>query len=225
MTPIQFRKEEIKGLFTYLYVESPAYESMPGLTDGSLSDPATGLQPVDPIIYSSLFRHYLALADFCCGKMDKYVLLPPSPDTENSDILLWLGASRWRFELLSNDVDGLGADKGFVQAMNYDTANPSVVLFASNNFPDLSLLPEDLFGEASSQCSLFGLSPNRSGALLHFLQSGAVPEIQRFLLESELFFHVSIAKQLGSYNSILIKSPFDIDRDLAAFHSILDPDN
>jgi hypothetical protein len=210
MAKLSFKKEQKEGLFTYLHVDNSVYQSTSALENQPLSYPGTNA--INTVIYTSIFYNYLALADFCCNNLTKFCIAQSSPDINYNKSFLAISASHWWYELLSDDYNGLGVDAGFTQEPSFIGKNDEVQLFSVDSFLSLSWVPEDLFGETVFQCSLFGLKQMRTEAIQSFLQSATTPELNKLLLPGELFFQLVVAKEVGYYNSLLIKSVTDIEK-------------
>lgn len=225
MKELEFKKNKKEDMFIYLHVDNISYESLAAIEKKPISNP--NKIAINSIIYKDIFYKYLALIDFCTSKLQRYCIIRSSPDNKESILIDEISSSYWNYKLLSDDYFGLGIDIGFVQKHEErkNLTKDEFCLYALENFLYLSRLPEDVFGEVVYQCSLFGLKDSRSPELRSFLQSSNEPDLNNFLQTGEIFAHIVVAKEVGYYNSILIKSKSDIERDIEGFNNIHDPGN
>ncbi|SHG18888.1 hypothetical protein SAMN05444008_12039 [Cnuella takakiae] len=84
----------------------------------------------------------------------------------------------------------------------------------------LTHFSEDTFGDKVSWCSIFSLKENRSQELKNLMHPGVPPDVAAFLQKDELFFNIVCSKETGYFDSLLIKSPEDIERSLLSLQAI-----
>jgi hypothetical protein len=85
-------------------------------------------------------------------------------------------------------------------------------LFRAQTFSELARLHEATLYDASSEISIFCLKADRHADLLAFLTGPGRPDLSKFLLDGELFIDIVLGIDLGYWDSILIKSPQNIEK-------------
>lgn len=211
MEDIVFKKDCQQGLYSYLNILQPPIIS---------ASPVGG---TEAILYNYQFHNYIALAEYLTAHLEKYILIRYSPYLLTLPFLKTIETTSWKYIILSNDQYGLGIDKGFLNVK--ELSEEDVQLCTASKLLPLTELPEDTFGDAISWITIFGLKDNRTTALESFLQSSDTPVLSDFLQKDEVFVHVVNSKEEGYYNSLLIESNDDIEQDLYAFQTVLDPNN
>lgn len=224
MDKLIFKKEHKDGLYSFLHIDNSSYGSMAAL-ENHIGHPFR--KGISDLVYMEAFYNYLALAEFLSEKRNKYCLAAFYPEKNNTG-LMEVSNTPWSYGMLSDDKNGLGIDKGFVSSeenlMDEGNSNEQR-LYTLESFLSLSRLPEGTLGEAVSQCSLFGIRNERTATLQHALQSAHKPKLEKLLEEDDVFLHIVAAKEIGYYNTILIRSVKDIEVDIHAFQNVLDPRN
>lgn len=223
MEELLFKKIFRDGLFTYISIGTETYYSLSSFETGWLSYP--NVKAIDSKVIQNTFYQYLALAQYCCEYLDKFCITSTNLVGVDMDPAGYLGQSLWKYELLADDFNGLGIDKGFVQTrFNANDPLPHAVI-QLESFMDLTNFPSDIFGEVRNCCTLLGLKASGKSQLLDFLNSKEAPSIHQFLRPGELLIHAVVGKQVGYYNALLIRSALDLDERFEAFFNILNPDN
>ncbi|WP_347156650.1 hypothetical protein [Pontibacter chitinilyticus] len=159
-------------------------------------------------------HHYLDQADELLQAHTTYCLLRYTPELAAKSFTDHILPSNWIYEVISNDFTGLGIDKGFTGSQpggnNQDVQNG--LLFRLDSLQQLKELPEDLFGDFASHVTFVGLKPDRAQSLEQFLASGeARPELGTLLQEQDRFFHITVGKEQGYYDTLLIKAGQKLD--------------
>lgn len=148
---------------------------------------------------------YLSLARRLSLGLNCYALLPYSPDVA----ALWPAhiPISFRYQVLNDDFNGLGVDKGFERLTD---GSPLMLLLTLKDVMTLRSIPEDCLGDHASIVTLFLLHTGRESALKELLQSAENPDIAAFLKRNELFLHLICGKEVGYFDAMLIRSTSDI---------------
>lgn len=215
MEEMTFKKIAAAGIFSYLHIDNQHYQSPASFESNFLNFPVT--RAVDRHISSAIFQYYLSVIEYCTGSLQKYCVVSPSLALQVMPIYK-VGPVPWRYELLADDQNGIGIDNGFIEAA------PGLHLFGVKSFLQLNGISEDIFGEEVYSCSLLGLH-TKSTDVLSVLMSTTNPHLPSLLQPGEIFVHVTVSKEIGYYNAMLIKTRHEIDTTLRSFFNILDPNN
>lgn len=172
-------------------------------------------------IYHRKLLFYLDLADFLTAQLQRYVIVRDCPISEFQRLFPKITFIKWRYEMLSDDRLGMGTDHGFVSTFGKN----STVIAPIESLRLITCLPEDLFSDASTNVTVFGLSNRRINDLVETLNSDNEPKVDTFLQGNEIFIHLMCGKEYGHFNAILIKSKHDLDEEIAAAQSVLDAGN
>lgn len=223
---ISFKKDYKENIFSYLYVsghqgvvalEKKYVEIGKAAAQSSLSQRGLGF--------------YLAFASFLTAHLQKYVLIRYSPFIKNHPSIEEYYSANWKYQVLANDFDGFGVDKGFIEALDEHNIiddrihEQKQVLFALKDLKVMKDWPEDTFGDHSSTITIFGLKEDRKTALVVFLQAQDQPSISQFLYSGELLMNISYGKDFGFFDSFLVKSKEDIEHKIAEFKNIVNAGN
>lgn len=208
---VSFRKEMKQGIFYYVNTLQPSITAQMH---------NAGIQKE---LYRYQFHYFLALAQYLTECHKRYVLMKYSPNLSKQPFIANLKFTKWKYAILNNDMEGLGIDKGFINIEK--NSEEQAVFFLMDTLFHLEKLPEDNFGESTSEVSLFGLAGNKTSDLGDYLQADIQPELSNFLTTKELFIHFAVSKAMGYYHSFLIKSVEDIEERINAFQYVLAPDN
>lgn len=157
---------------------------------------------------------YLHCSCFLMSNLEKYAISALNDLTKDYELI------KWRYEVLANDFNGVGVDKGFKELTFYNATYPAKGFF----FPFIETVhvsPAFDFTEIS----IFGMKEERKDDLLHFLRKKEMPHLEDFLKEGEIFIHVVQGKEYGYFNAFLIKSKHDIDEHLVQFFNAIDAGN
>lgn len=225
MDKLSFKKDFTAGLYSFLHVDNTSYSSL-----NAIKNQHTGTVSKNGIrddVYMQTFYDYLALSEFLCEKRNKYCLMAFYPE-KNKVGLNEICAPHWHYSMLSDDSNGLGIDNGFISNTDLlanEGNSREQRLYGLDRFLSLNRMPEETFGEAVSQCSLFGLKNERAAHLQDALHSPEKPKIEDLLEDHDIFIHMVVAKEIGYYNTLLIKSSKDIESTINSFLNILDPGN
>ena len=170
-------------------------------------------------LQGSEFNLLLSLAAFLVAPKEKYALVRNSPDADllfaNTEKI----SSRWRYEVISNDFDGNGVDKGFVCTESaysaYQISSPYLI----------EKLPEDVLEEEFSNVTIFGLKRGSAPRLNNFLTSLNIASLSDFMQEDEVFLNVRCGKSNGYFNSLLLKSKIDMQEQITEYENTTDAGN
>lgn len=171
--------------------------------------------------YHRKLLFYLNFAVFLTAKLKKYVIVGNSPVAEFQDLFPTRNFVKWRYEMLSDDNLGMGADHGFVST----APNDSAIVAPIESVRQITCLPEDLFADTSTNVTVFGLANGRIDDLIETLNGDNEPNVDKFLQGNEIFIHLMCGKEYGHFNGILIKSKHDLEEEIAAAQSVLDAGN
>ncbi len=156
---------------------------------------------------------YLDWASSLLESHTTYCLLRYTPELVAKPFMDKVTRANWSYKVVANDFAGLGIDKGFEPAAAETDAGVSL-LFRLSSPRQLKELPEDMFGDFSSQVSFFGLQNGREESITEFLSSGESPQLSDWLQPAEMFIHVAVGKEQGYYDAFLVKAGTDISRQL-----------
>lgn len=212
--------------FSYLYVSGHRCDNTLEC-ENELREVYLGNNIAENATYKKKLLFYLDLAAFFTAQLDRYVLLNFCPVSEFQQSFQATHFTNWKYEMESNDYSGLGVDHGFVCVENSHakTNRGRYVAVPVISLRSLTLLSEDLFSEASTNVTVFGLMNGRTEQLMNFMDAVKVPLIEKFLQGPEIFIHLMCAKEYGHFNSIMIKSKHDLRDEIAACQNVLDAGN
>lgn len=223
MLEISFKKSYGNSLNTYLHTSDPFRAPF------FYMSPLINTRVDKTLILNNLenqLDYLLSFAEFCSTGLEKFVLVKYGPLFAPYTI----AQVRWNYVVLTDDCSGIGIDKGFRQLPFTDEVISKAYYFPAVllHLPSLLLLRDiapDELGESFSQVTLFSLKAGRVGQLLHLLADRRTPDLSQFLQTGEQFFNITVGKEKGYYNSVLVKSPSSIEHLFWAFQMVLDPNN
>ncbi|SJZ85658.1 hypothetical protein SAMN04488132_105110 [Sediminibacterium ginsengisoli] len=211
MQDIIFKKQVVHGIFHYIHV-SP-FSKTEEITQSKAQE----------ILYKQKLHAFLGLGEFLTENLNKYILIRKSPSLLDVPFLKASITTDWKYLLLSSDKNGLGVDHGFMSA--HEFIGGISQLFGLESLLSLCDLPEDTFGDNYSYVTVFGLAGNTLQHLEALLQSNKQPELSKFLMPNEVFYHMKIGKSNWAHDSLLVKSREDIEGKLSAYFNIINPNN
>ncbi|GAB3832193.1 hypothetical protein GCM10028895_49570 [Pontibacter rugosus] len=116
----------------------------------------------------------------------------------------------WKYDVVANDTEGVGVDKGFVpveapySALHSDQGSASLLF----RVPDLRLLlqlTEDALGDVGSHVTVLALQ-QEDEALVDKLKGNHAPQLTGLLQGEDLLVNVVVGKEQGYYDTFLLKS-------------------
>ncbi len=220
---LPFKKEYKENTFTYLYVSGHRYEStLQGEHEPEAKQRNTGPAAVSPSPGDLAFG--ISFASFLTAGLETGVLLKYSPHLRKLPFLTDIQNVNFRYEVLANDFEGMGVDKGFVPARphpDHDEPFGQYVLAATTTLNRLQEIPEEELEEFFSAFSIFGLRKGRRMAVVTALQRESVPSLPALLEQGEVFIQIVHGKAYGYFHSLLIKSKEDLSGSISAFQKVV----
>jgi len=118
----------------------------------------------------------------------------------------------WEYYIEAREREPRKRDNGFVHAR---AARPPMRagLFGIDRFVDLIVMVRTTLCDASAEVSVFGVSPDdeSKGRLVQSLATGRPrPQLQSGLGSADMFVDITIACDLGYYDSIIVASRIDL---------------
>lgn len=168
--------------------------------------------------YSHIIKkieYYLAYVSLLADSQEKFLLIRDSPLLSSFSRIKKRAQVKWKYEVIANDFEGIGIDKGFVHAKE-----PHVLMYAADLYSVIDI-PEDVFEEDYTSLTVFAISPGRVKLLEEFLNSEAKPQLENFLQDDEVFFNIISGKNYGYFDSVLVKSKTDIWDKICRYNTMM----
>lgn len=210
---MEFKSYEEGGLFCYLSIETPPLEAtLPNqvLSDGSRQEAGNS---------SRRLRRYLNWAETLAGGKSLWVIIRLTPESAELFGHLQPTGISWKYDVVANDTEGMGIDKGFVPAqapyspLNGDQSQGSL-LFRLPDLKALLELPEDVLGDVNSPITVLAVQGEGSELVAKLKQQDAPPQISSLLGTNDLFIQLAVGKEHGYYDSFLVKANQNIEEAL-----------
>jgi hypothetical protein len=120
----------------------------------------------------------------------------------------------------------MGVDRGFKPTTQQNKNQThkhtkEAAVFAVKTLKELQELPEEYFPDAFSAFSIFALQNDRKEELIELLKGNDQPALELFLKENEIFIHLKAGKDIGYFNSLLIKSMKNLEDQLKQYQKNL----
>ncbi|MDX5422200.1 MAG: hypothetical protein LPK14_08100 [Hymenobacteraceae bacterium] len=184
-------------------VHSPSEETLP---------PGGGQSARDRL------NEYLNLATGLAKGKALWLIVRETPETAEYLKQSWAERIRWKYDLIANDTEGLGVDRGFVPVeapyspLHHDQGQTNLLFQVSD--PSLLLnLSEDALGDVDLHVTVLGLQ-QETRAVVEKLKEPHVPQLPKLLEPEDLFMHIVVGKEQGYYDAILIKAQRNMEEAL-----------
>lgn len=207
-----FKKYKTADLYNFLYVsghKSPEEQS-------AVDQISYSLEELSGDLLKQKLDIFLNFASSLTENLEKFAITNFTPALDA--FIKSYDFIPWEYEMLANDLDGMGIDRGFQPAQQEKSNlyhslphHRQVVVLRLVALSDLVKLPEESFDESSAAVSIFALARDRQKALVHFLNQKDRPQLQEFLSQEEIFVHIICARKAGFFDALLLKAKTDIE--------------
>lgn len=211
---MEFKTYKEGPLYCYLSVTSPlAAQAVPGgISAGETIRHAGGDD-------KRLAQYIQLAADLSIGK-NLWVMIRETPESINHFGHLQPTRISWKYDLIANDTEGLGVDKGFVPVQDSDSPlhteqGQAILLLQLPELAPLLDLSEDLLGDVASQITLLALQGEENEVVEEFQNKNNPPQLENLLKENDLFINLTIGKEQGYYDTFLMKAGQDLTEELS----------
>ncbi|PRY08951.1 hypothetical protein CLV24_1191 [Pontibacter ummariensis] len=206
---MEFKTYREGNLYCYLsVVPSSLVPTTPGISAGEGGRSVLGTS-------SDRLSRYLRWAAGLAEGKTFWAIIRETPESTRQLEQFQPERIAWKYDVVANDTEGLGVDKGFIPTdtpytpLRYDQSPASLLC----QLDDLSLLlnlPENALGDKDAHVSLISLQQNGQG-LLEALRQHKTPQLHQILDEEDLFLDIKVGKEQQFYDSFLVKAGRDID--------------
>lgn len=218
-----FKKYQQNNLYNFLFVSG--HQAEVNLKENSISQQvASNNETYQKEGDEGEFQKLLDLASFITSGHELFALVKYSPLLDRTSFATDYEKVSWEYELLANDFDGMGVDKGFesISQQNQNKNQPhkhtkEAVVFPVNSLKELQQLPEEDFADAFSDFNIFALHAGRKKELMELLKEMHQPTLDSFLKEEDVFIHLKKGKAVGYFSALLIKSKKDLEGQLKQY--------
>lgn len=220
-----FKKYQQNTLYNYLYVSG--HQAELNLKENPISQQvSSNNETYRKEIDENEFQKLLELASFITSQHELFALVKYSPLLDSASFIDHYEKVGWEYELLANDFEGMGVDKGFkpVSQQNQDKNQTykntkEAVVFPVKSLKELQQLPEEDLADAFSAFSFFALQAGRKKEVFELLKGQNQPSLKSFLEEEEVFIHLKVGRNVGYFDSFLIKSKKDLEDQLKQYQN------
>ncbi|MFD2998916.1 hypothetical protein ACFS7Z_00970 [Pontibacter toksunensis] len=206
---MEFKSYKEGELFCYLSITSPrSAQDVPGGVSAGRSTNEGGSE--------KRLALYLKLADHLSEGKNLWVIIRETPESIKHFGQLQPQRIGWKYQLIANDTEGMGVDKGFVPVQ--DSYSPleneqgqAMLLFKLPDLAPLLEVSEDLLGDVTSHITVLALGGEAKNVVESLQSTEAPPEPESILGTSDLFINLTVAKEQGYYDTLLVKARQDIE--------------
>ncbi|ARS38062.1 MULTISPECIES: hypothetical protein [Pontibacter] len=210
---MEFKTYRDEALYCYLSAAKPPFVQdvlSVGSSDSS-GDPRKRL------------KQYLSkAADLSEGK-NLWVMIRETPESARQFRHLQPLRIGWKYDVVANDTEGVGVDKGFVPVeapyspLHSDQGQASL-LFQVPGLILLLRLTEDALGDADSHVTVLALQQEEE-IFKEVLMGSRTPQLPTMLGDGDLFINIAVGKAQGYYDTFLLKAKSDMENPLLALTS------
>lgn len=156
---------------------------------------------------------FLDLSYFLVAGLEKYALAVIDYPPGNSIV------TKWKYELLADDFNGMGVDKGFV---DIKSSKDKAMFF---ELPTRLHYTNKTLWNSIFEISIFGLLKNKKKHLMDFIMQQKKPVLKNFLKDEEIFIQIVKRNGYGYFNAVLIKSKKELDDVIYGYFNTTDAGN
>ncbi|PRY13831.1 hypothetical protein CLV24_105201 [Pontibacter ummariensis] len=210
---MEFKTYREEALYCYLSAVSPPFVQNVPRDDsrGSSGDSRKKLE-----------QYLSKAADLSEGK-NLWVMIRETPESARQFGHLQPLRIAWKYDVVANDIEGVGIDKGFVPVEApysplHGEQGQASLLF---QVPDLMLLlrlTEDALGDVDSHVTVLALQQEEE-TFKEVLMGSRAPQLPAMLGDGDLFINIAVGKEQGYYDTFLLKARSNMENPLLSLTS------
>lgn len=170
---------------------------------------------------SNRLGKYLRWATSLTEGRKQWVIIRETPEAAQHFNHLYPVRVNWKYDVVTNDTEGMGIDKGFVPVekpfsqLHHDQG-PANILFQLPDLMSLQSLSEDAFGDVDSHITILATEIEESN-IVKLFNSRSAPHVGNIMGAEGFFINVVVGKEQGFYDSLLVKSGANRERKFNSF--------